>query len=344
MDLVKVLEKLSAAPGPAGMEGGAAEVAIALLQPYMDDVSVDVMGNVIGLKSCGKPGAKRVLLEAHLDEIGFVVTGTKDGFLTLAAVGSIDPRYLPGAQLQVLTNPPRPGVFACLPPHVLTPEDMKKGLELEDMALDVGLSDEEAKKIPLGTPVIFDLSPMAMGEGLFCGKSLDNRASIAAIVLALHRTADKPAQVDIQVVFSSQEEIGCRGAEPVLYALNPDYFLAVDVTFAQTPDVDTCKALPMKSGAAIGIGPFLNRNLTARLKKLAEAGGIPHEMEVLPSRTGTTADKGQISRAGVPTALISLPLKYMHCPREIVCLSDIEAVADLIAAFIQDIGGGENYA
>ena len=344
MDLVKVLEQLSAAPGPAGMEGGAAEVAIALLRPYVDDVKVDIMGNVIGLKSCGKPGAKRVMLEAHLDEISFVVTGTKDGFLTLANVGGIDPRHLPGAQLQVLTDPPRVGVIACLPPHVLTSEDMKKGLELEDMALDAGLSDEEAKKIPLGTPVIFDVTPMAMGEGLFCGKSLDNRASMAAILLALHRMADKPAQADVQVVFSAQEEVGCRGAGPVLYALEPDYFLAVDVTFARTPDVDACKSVPMKSGVSIGIGPFLNRELTVRLKKLAETGEIPHEMEVLPRGTGTTADIGQISRAGVPTALISLPLKYMHCPREIVCLSDIEAVADLIAAFIQDIGGGENCA
>ncbi|MCL2827477.1 MAG: M20/M25/M40 family metallo-hydrolase [Oscillospiraceae bacterium] len=339
MDLIKTLEHLSTAPGPAGAEDGARQVAIDLLAPYVDQVTVDALGSVMGHKSCGKPDAPHIVVEAHLDEVGFVVTGVKDTFLTLTALGGIDARLLPGAQLLLLSDPPKSGVIACLPPHVLSPEAMKKGIALDDLALDLGLTEEEAKAIPLGTPVVYDTVPIPMGDGLFCGKSLDNRASVATILFVLDQFRDKLDQVDLTILFSVQEELGCRGASPALFALEPDYCIVLDVTFAHTPDTDKFKTFPMGSGAAIGVSPMLNRDLTERLKRLATEQDIPHQIEVMPAKTGTTADMSQISRTGIPTALISLPIKYMHNPREIVALADIKSVASLLAALLEDMGG-----
>jgi len=346
MDLTEVLTRLSAVSGPAGAEGPAGALAVELLRPYMDEVSVDALGNVIGVRHSGQPGARRVLVEAHLDEVGFVVTGCKGAFLSFSALGTVDARHLPGARLRVLTEPPRLGVVATLPPHVLAKAAMEEAPAIEELALDLGLTDEEAKAIPPGTSVVFDTVPMAMGEGLFSGKALDNRAVIAALMLALERLGTagdqrSPLQVDLFVLLSAQEELGLRGAETGAYALEPDLCICLDVTFGHQPDAKSERTVTFGGGAAIGVGPVLDRALTQRLQQLAETRGIPHQSEVLPGRSGTTADKIGVSRAGVPTTLISLPLRYMHSAVELVRLADVEAVADLLAAFLD---GGGDYA
>ncbi|MCL2842939.1 MAG: M42 family peptidase [Oscillospiraceae bacterium] len=339
MDLVTTLTALSAAPGPAGAEGHAAALAVELLTPYMEEVYTDALGNVIGRRPNRNPEAKKVLVEAHLDEVGFVVTGQKSGFLTLAPLGSVDPRHLPGARLQVLTTPSQTGVVACMPPHVLSKSAMDEVPKIEDLALDIGLNEDEAKKIPLGTPVVFDTVPMTMGDGLFSGKSLDNRASMAAVLLALSRLP-KALDIDLTVLFSTQEELGLRGVQPGLFALEPDICVTLDVTFGHVPDAKPEQTVTFGGGAAIGIGPVLNRDLTSRLVSLAKAHSIPYQMEVLSGKSSTTADMGQVSRHGVATALISLPLRYMHSATELVTLADIEAVASLLTAFL----GGADHA
>ena len=345
MDILKTLEQLSLAPGPSGAEEGVRDIAAKLLKPYMDEIHVDVLGNLIGRKFSSNPGAKRVLIEAHMDEIGFVVTGSKDGFLTLETLGGLDPRHLPGAKLTLLSNPPRFGVIPCLPPHVLSEADQKKPFTREGITLDLGLSQEEAKAIPLGTPLVYDTTPGPMGDGFFQGKALDNRAGMAAVLLALSRFGAAFHQVDVTVLFSVQEELtGLEGVRPALFALEPDYCIVLDVTAAHTPDTAETTNISLGKGPVIAIGPVLNRHLSARLKELALEGGIPHQVEVLPHRTDTSADLGQISRHGVPTALISLPLKYIHSPRELLCLSDMEEAALLLSALIQNLGGGETHA
>jgi len=342
MDLIQTLTRLSEIPGPAGHEEQAAALAKELLRPYMDEVSSDTLGNVIGIRTCGKPGAKRVLVEAHLDEIGFVVSGHKGAFLTLAPIGTVDARCLPGTRLRVLTDPPRVGLVASMPPHVLAKAAMEEVPAIEDMALDFGLSEEEAKAIPLGTPVVYDAAAMAMGDGLFSGKALDNRASIAAVLLALEKLGaehSSPLQIDLLVLFSTQEELGLRGVEPGVFALEPDLAICLDVTFGHQPDTKPEQTVKFGGGPAIGAGPVLCRDLAQQLQNLAGAEGLPHQLEILPGATRTTADKAGISRAGIPTALISLPLRYMHSASELVNLADIEATANLLAAFLKR--GGE---
>jgi len=338
MDLVSVLTKLSTVPGPAGAERQAAELARELLLPYMDEVNFDVLGNVVGTRLCGKPDAKRVLLEAHIDEVGFVVTGHRNGFLSLSNLGSIDPRLLPGTRLRVLTDTPRIGVVAFLPPHVLSSAEMDKVTPLSDLVLDLGLSEEEAQAIPFGTPVVYDTEPLALGDDLFCGKAMDNRASLAILLLMLENLP-KTLDFDLVILASVQEELGLRGAITGGYQAAPDLAIALDVTFAHTPDSSPEQTVKLGSGAAIGIGAVLDRNLSGKLTELAQTHNIPHQFEVLPSRTSTTADMLQVARAGVPTALISLPLRYMHSPNELVNLRDMKAVSALLCAFLRDFGG-----
>ena len=339
MDLIQTLTDLSQTPGPAGAETQAAALAMELLRPHADEVTRDPLGSVIGTRFCGKQGAKRVLIEAHIDEVGFVVTGYKGAFLTLAALGHVDARHLPGTRLCLRTDPPRVGVIACLPPHVLSKGDMDKAIGLDDMVLDLGLSEETAKTVPLGTPVVYDTAPAVLGETRFAGKAMDNRASIAAVLLALEKLP-RALDFDLQILFSTQEELGLRGAKPAAYTLEPDLAIALDVTFAHTPDTAKEKTVPLGGGAAIGVGPILNRPLSERLIHLAETQNISHQVEVLPGTTSTTADMLQIARRGVPTALISLPLRYMHAASELVDLSDIEAAAALLTAFLLDLEEG----
>jgi len=343
MDLVSVLTKLSAAHGPAGAEDQIRGLVRELLASYMDEVSTDALGNVFGTRSCGKPGAKRVLLEAHMDEVGFVVTGHRGSFLTLSNLGSIDPRLLPGTRLRVLTDTSLIGVIAFLPPHILSNDEMVKVTPLSDLVLDLGLTEEEAKAIAPGTPVVYDTQPISIGEGCFTGKALDNSASLAALLLTLERLP-QALDFDLLVLASAQEELGLRGAIPGGYTAAPDLVIALDVTFAHTPDASLEQTVRLGDGAAIGVGPVLDRGLSTKLRELAETQGIPHQFEILPGRTSTTADMLHVSRTGVKTVLISLPLRYMHSANELVSLADIESVTALLTAFLQDFDGGAAYA
>jgi len=267
-----------------------------------------------------------------------VVTGQRSGFLSLSNLGSIDPRLLPGTRLRVLTDTPLIGVIAFLPPHVLSPGEMDKVTPLSDLVLDLGLSEEEAKAIPLGTPVVYDTEPLALGDDLFCGKAMDNRASLATLLLMLEQLPET-LDFDLVILASVQEELGLRGAIPGGYQAAPDVAIALDVTFAHTPDSSPEQTVKLGGGAAIGVGAVLDRRLSGKLTELAKAQDIPHQFEVLPSRTSTTADMLQVTQAGVPTALISLPLRYMHSPNELVNLRDLEAAASLLVAFLRDFGG-----
>jgi len=183
-----VLGELCALSGPSGFESPVAQVAARLLEGVMDEVHIDKMGSVLGVRRCGKEDAAKLLLDAHLDEIGFIVTGHEEGFLRFAPLGGVDPRMLPDRELTVLTEPPMHGVISCMPPHVQTASDMDNSLPIRELWLDVGLSQEEAeKRIPIGTPAVYRTGCTPLGEELLCGKALDDRACFAILFDALER-------------------------------------------------------------------------------------------------------------------------------------------------------------
>lgn len=339
LDIRNALERLCSVGAPSGFESPAARVAEELLRPLTDEVFTTRLGSVIGVQRCGKPGAKKLLLDAHLDEIGLIVAGHEDGYLRFRSIGGVDPRMLPDREVTVLSDPPRLGVVACLPPHVLTAKDRDKSTPLSELFIDVGLTQEEAlARIPVGTPIVYRESCFPLGEDQICGKSMDDRACFVTLLRAAELLRGETLDVDLYIMGSTREEVGGYGAQTATFALAPDWCVAVDVTHGKTPDSPKGVTVTMGGGPAVGIGPNIARWMSARLMDKGAAEGIPCQPDVMEGNTGTNGWDMQIVREGIATAIVSLPLKYMHTPMEVVKLSDIEDTARLLAAFARDLG------
>ncbi len=338
METEQILNRLCAVGAPSGFEGPAVQAARELLEPLMDQVWTDRMGSLVGVRRCGRPGAKKLLLDAHLDEVGLVVTGHKDGFLRFKANG-VDIRMLPDREVTVLTEPPMLGVVACLPPHVLSVEERENAPELKDLFVDVGLSQEEAeRRIPVGTPVVYRAGFGPLGTRQVHAKALDDRACFAALVRTAELLQNKELDVDLYILGSVCEEFNGVGAKVGAQALAPDFCVAVDVTFGKTPDCTKDETCVMGGGPAVGIGPNMTRWMTRRMLEKADAERLAVQKEVMERSSGTNAWPMQIANEGVATAVLSIPLKYMHTPVEVVELSDIEDCARLLASFVVDLG------
>ena len=341
MELYDILENLCGLGGPSGFEKPVAEAAKELLEPLMDQVSIDRLGSVIGVRRCGKPEARRLLLDAHLDEIGLVVTGIEEGFLRFAPIGGVDPRMLPARELTILTRPePLFGVVACLPPHVQTAADHDKSVAIENLRVDVGMTQEQAEKaIPIGTPMVYREGCFRLAGDQVCGKSLDDRSCFAILLRTAELLKGADLDVDLYIMGSVREEVSGTGAIVGTNAINPDWCVATDVTFGITPglseDEVPCK---LHGGPAIGVGPNMTWALTDRMVAKAKANGIPYQLEVMEGHTGTNGWHMQTCLEGIPTSVVSLPLKYMHSPIEVVSLEDMEQSARLLAAFVKDLG------
>ena len=340
MDNRERLFALSEAVGLTGSEGEAASVARELLRPFVDAATMDVNGNVIGIRTAREKGARCLLLDAHLDEVGLRVSGYDKGFLKFVDVG-VDARLLPGLELKVCTEPPIIGVVSCLPPHVLKAEEHDKPFDMDKLRIDCGLTEEEAPtRVPIGTPVVYNTKPFLMGEKTVCGKSLDDRACFAILIRTMELLKDEPLPVDVVVLGSTQEEFSGVGAKTGAYNMMPNEAIVVDVSFARQPDVSETDSKPFGSGPMIGVGPVMNRRMYKRLMEQAKAHGIPYTVEVMSGRTGTNADDIQITRDGVNVVCVSLPLRYMHTPIEAVNLDDVEHTAQLLAQYIRSLGEG----
>lgn len=339
MDHQEVLGRLCALAGPSGFEGTVAREAARLLEPLVDRVQVDRMGSVVGLRRCGKENAPKLLLDAHLDEIGFLVTGHEEGFLRIAPLGGVDPRMLPDRELTILTQPPMLGVVACLPPHIQTREDMDKSQPMREMVVDVGLTQEEAqRRIPIGTPAVYRTGCAPLGEELLCGKALDDRACFAILLDTLERLAGEELDVDLYVLGSTQEETHSTGAITAAFGVMPDLCVAVDVTHGDSPDAPKDKTFKLGGGPVIGVGPNCTRWMSKRLERKAKELDMDCQIEVMAGHSGTNGWDLQISREGVATAVLSLPLRYMHTPVETASRADMTDCARLLAQFIRDIG------
>lgn len=339
MDIRNALERLCGQSAPSGFEAPAAQAARELLEPLMDEVWTDRLGNLIGVRRCGRESAPRLLLDAHLDEIGLMVTGIENGFLRFRSIGGVDPRMLPDRELTVLTDPPLFGVVACLPPHVLKAGDSDRATPIGEMYIDVGLTQEQAEKsVPIGTPISYRGGCFPLGEKEVCGKSMDDRACFVTLLRAAELLRDKELDVDLYIMGSVREEVAGSGAVTGTFAVAPDWCVAVDVTHGRTPDGPKDRSCELGKGPAIGIGPNMTTWMTERMIAKAEANAIPWQGEVMAGHTGTNGWHMQIVREGIATSVVSLPLKYMHTPIEVLDLDDMEYVARLLAAFAENLG------
>lgn len=335
------LERLTVLPMVAGFERIQAEQVRTLFAPLCDEIEVDSFGNVIGLIRCGKPQSKTVLLDAHLDQIGFVVTEVLDGgFLRFRSVGGVDPRMLLGTDIVIGTQDClRYGVVSCKPPHLLSASESDKAVPMEEMCIDTGLLDAKSC-IPVGTPLWFPADeahrPLLTKDAI-TAPSLDDRAGAAAIAHALERLQKVDLSVDIAVLLSVQEEVTALGATIGTYRIRPDYAIAVDVSHAKTPDAPG--EFEYGGGVMIGMGPNMNRALTRALIRTAKAEDMDYQIEVMEGHTGTNAWPMQIVGLGTAQAILSIPLRYMHTPVETVQLSDVESVGDLLYHFLRQFDG-----
>lgn len=333
-----LLEKLCSASGVSGAENEAAAVAAELLSEYMP-VKVDALGSVIGTAEGKGP---HILLDAHLDQIGLVVTSIdSDGFLKVTKCGGADVRVLAAAEVTVHGKEKLFGVITSTPPHLSKPEDSNKAKGFDDIAVDIGMSREEAAKyVSAGNRITFNGEYKHLLGNRICSPSVDDRAGVAAILRSLQILKDKRHGCKISVLFSVQEETGGSGASAGAFAAEADEAIAVDVSFAKAPSVSGDKYAVLGGGAMIGYGPSLDFAMSKTLAQIAEKNGIANQPEVMGGRTGTNCDNIQIAGKGVRTALISVPLRNMHTAAEVCDLADIENAARLIAAYIIGRGAG----
>lgn len=334
------LQALCTLSGPSGFEHRVSETAVQLLrQVGMEEVSIDKMGNVLGVRRCGKPNAKKLLLDSHLDEIGLMVTGIQDGYLRFRSIGGVDARMLPARELNILTDPPIFGVVACLPPHVQSEGDHDSSIPMKDLFIDIGMTQEEAeKRVPIGTPITYRDGCFPLGESRMCGKSMDDRSCFTILLRTAELLMEKELDVDLYILGSTREEVSGAGAVVSTNRVLPDFCVAVDVTHGRTPDVSADQAFPLGGGPAIGVGPNITGWMSRRMKAKCEENNLPYSLEVMEGHTGTNGWHMQICQEGIATAVLSLPLKYMHTPIEVLDLEDMETTAKLLASFTLGLG------
>lgn len=336
MSVPALLDQLLRSGAPSGYEGPAAEIWREAAS--FAERSADGIGS-----SIAKVGDAAPLLAVvgHIDEIGLVITHIDEkGFLWFAPIGGWDPQILVGQRVAVRgKNGPVPGVVGRKPIHLLEPDQRKKVVELKGLHIDVGAvdRDEAAALIRVGDPVVVAAEPVAVAGERLVSKSMDNRLGAYVALESLRRWNERGAAGgSFAAVAAVQEEIGLFGARTAAFEVHPDLAVAVDVTHAtDAPGVDEKEvgSHPLGSGPAIGRGSTLSPKVFELLVETAEAEGIEYSIGASGRGTSTDADVLQISRSGVPTGLVSIPLRYMHSPVEMVDLRDVEATVELLAAF-----------
>lgn len=319
-----------------GNKRDAADIAGAELSKYAEVFRFGSIG-IIG--KIDKGAERTLLLDAHIDEVGFVVTNVfDDGFVKVANVGGIDPRILPASRVTIHGLRDVSAVFTSTPPHLA--KDESEAVSIDDILLDTALGNEAKEIISAGDFVSFDSRFTPLVKTRVSGKSFDDRAAVACLIELASRLYDKPLPVNLIFSFSEQEELGTRGAITSAFANDCDEAVAIDVSFGTAPGVSAEESGRLGGGVMIGVSPILNKSMTDRLTAIAKEKSIPHQFEVMGGRTGTDADVISVSKSGVPTALLSIPLRNMHTPVEVIDTKDLLSLCDLLEEYI--LGGGRD--
>lgn len=338
MDIKSTLKALTEKIGVSGDEFAASNAAAELLKQYAEDVQTDKFGNVTGFVRSANPNAKTLMLDAHIDQVGYIVTYIDDkGFLSVGACGSPDVKTLLAQSVTVHGKNDVLGVVSTLPPHVWSDGGAP---EIGDISIDVGMTKEQAQAvISPGDRVTVNSCFRELCGDVVSAPALDDRSGVCVILAALDMLNDRKPDYNLAVCFSAQEETGERGAKQAAFRIKPDEALIVDVSFGRTPDSDPKDTAELGSGVMIGFSPALDKKLSDSLRALAIKCDIPFTCEVMPSSTGTNADAIGITGAGVKCCTLSFPIRYMHTPMECADLRDIEATAKLICEYA--MGGAE---
>ena len=341
MDIVPLLKSLSEAPGVSGYEHQVREIVKAEFGRHADQVWTDTLGNVIALRQGTAPEPRpSIMLATHMDEIGLIISEMEEGFLHFQMVGGYDDRVLIGQEVVVHGRQDLPGIIGSRPPHVLPAGERDKPIPYDKLLIDVGLSPKELPDfVRVGDLVTMKASAIELKGKLLAGKALDNRVSVVAAAVCLEELSRVRHAWDLYAVATVQEEVGLKGAITSAYGLKPDIGIAIDVTWAKQPGTQDEYTFDLGGGPIIGHGPNFHPKLQKGLEDTARSLEMDYHLEASARVGGTDAVAIQISREGIPTALIGIPLRNMHTPAETVSVKDVERVGRLLAAFVASLDG-----
>lgn len=337
IDTKMLISQLCSIMSVTGYEGRGKDELIALISPYFDRVYEAVGGSYVAVKYCGRENAPRLMLDAHFDEIGMIVTDIlPGGYLSFSHMGGLDRRIMPAAEVYIYGSERLYGVICSKPPHLQKPGESKKLPALDEMLIDTGYSEEELRKIvKIGDAIGFYEGTAELLRGRICGRSMDNKACCAAAFIAAADTEKEKMECDLYVVLSSREEESLAGGcVTAAYDIDPHVAIVADVTFARFPGVEAYESAKMGEGAAISLSAVTDRALTDKLISLSEEAGLSLQKTVDAENTGTNATALTLCGDGIPCAVVSVPLSCMHTYNEIIDTCDVETAAKLFSLAI----------
>lgn len=332
-EIYSIIKALSDTDGISGFEDNVIEKAASLLS-FCDKVEKNrTSGLYAFIGDANAP--KQIMLDAHIDQIGMMVTDIDDnGFLHVTNVGGIDRRTLPGSIVTVYGTKKLKGIVSVLPPHISGESDKVENTDKQ--YIDLGLKAEEVKEIvTVGDAVILENETVRLLNNRVTGSALDDRAGCAAVIRAAELLKGVKLNCGVHICLSSKEEIGGMGAEINAKRYLPNEAIAVDVSFAKQPGLGDKRGLgELSKGPMVGISPVLDKAMKDKLIKLCKENNIPYQPEVMGGSTGTNCDDIIVQNGGIHTALLSIPQRSMHTPAEICDLEDIENTAKLMALYV----------
>ncbi|MCB9455818.1 MAG: M42 family metallopeptidase [Anaerolineaceae bacterium] len=336
-DLKTHLKTLVETHAPSGHEAPIRAVVREAWQGCVSEMEQDKLGSLIGIKRATHPlnPPRRIMLAAHMDEIGLMVRDIVDGFIYVHRISGVDNRVMLAQPVMVQGKRPLPGVIATMPPHLLADKDRDKYPGFDDMVIDVGLPPQEvAELVQPGDLITPDVPLLELQGKRVAAKALDDRACVAAVTACLHYLQSMNHSWDVYAAATVQEETGLYGAKTAAYHIKPDVAIALDVTFAPQPGVNGDESYEMGGGPSLGFGPNFHPNLVEKIKDTASKHEIKLQHEVVPGASGTDAWAIQVALEGIPTALLGIPIRNMHSPVETADLQDIDRAGRLLAHFI----------
>ena len=335
---IRLIERLSNACAVSGDEGAVRKIVLEEIRAYTDEINIDPLGNILAIKKGSKRNSPKVMLSAHMDEVGFILSNDEGkGFFRFKISGRIDPRTVAGKQVWV-GKEKIPGVIGLSPIHLASPRELSGGVSVDDLRIDIGPAN--AGKINVGDKAAFTTKFQRIGPSLV-GKALDDRLGVASLITLIKYAPDN---IDLMAAFTVQEEVGLRGAKVAAYTLNPDIGLALDCTPAMDLPVwdgseNTLYRSKINQGPAIYIGDGATLSDPRLVRFLRETGDyfkIPYQIRQ-PGRGGTDAGSIHLSRAGIPAVSVSIPGRYLHTPVSIARLKDWQNSIYLLHAALSHI-------
>lgn len=350
MDTFELLKTINETPGPSGFEHDIATVIREIWEPLVNESNIDRVGSLIGIKHGREPKKepdqprRRILLAAHMDELGLMVSNVVEhngwGYLRVTNLGGVDIRQLYNQRVVVHGRKNLPGVIGSIPGWMLPDEKQGYPFDYETLVIDTGLPYETVHElVSVGDAISFQQTLRKLQSARVAGKALDNRASVTAVTICLEHLQTRQHEWDVIAVATCQEETRLLGAATTAHTYQPDIAIAIDVTFGNGPGATDHRTFKLGDGPVISHAPDVHPGVSKAIGKAAKEIEMGTQGEHAVRGGGTDAYYMQIARAGIPTAVVSIPLRYMHTMVESVSLKDIERVGRLLAEFIISLDG-----